>query len=207
MKTEDENQPGGYARRRVQRGSVVVVRGSDEGSGDEATWVALVKKVRRGCRCSCGVQEAAAAACVSCTPGASGQLLPAHAELLCHRCHPSLQVYRGKHGVLRVDVTWFNRRSDIPAKEARRVKLPTDAPRQVGAGGCWVGYPGRLLLLRGVGCNDQKAALEECFTECFHVVCSAPAPSPYHSSRHSGPFVPPTLHAAAAAVQQCGGHH
>lgn len=74
MKTEDENQPGGYARRRVQRGSVVVVRGSDEGSGDEATWVALVKKVSRGRRCSCGMQEAAAGACVSCTPGPSGQL-------------------------------------------------------------------------------------------------------------------------------------
>lgn len=65
------------------------------------------------------------------------------------------QVYRGKRGVLRVDVTWFNRRSDIPAKEARRVKLPTDAPRQVGAGGCWGGCLGRLLSWRRAGCMER----------------------------------------------------
>lgn len=43
LKTADSSQPGGHARREVRRGSVVVVRGADEG-GEEATWVALVNK-------------------------------------------------------------------------------------------------------------------------------------------------------------------
>ncbi|PRW59351.1 cullin-associated NEDD8-dissociated 1 isoform B [Chlorella sorokiniana] len=84
LKTEDEKEDGGFARRRVQRGSVVVVRGSDGDGDDEATWVALVNKV-----------------------------------------------YREKSGALRVGVTWFNRKSDIPAKEARRVKLAGDGARQL----------------------------------------------------------------------------
>ena len=46
LKTEDEREPGGYARRRVGRGSVVLVRGSDDETGESVTWVALVKKVR-----------------------------------------------------------------------------------------------------------------------------------------------------------------
>jgi len=54
LKTEDDSQPGGFARRRVQKGLFVVVRGSDDKSGNEATWVALVNKVGRGgLRCWC----------------------------------------------------------------------------------------------------------------------------------------------------------
>lgn len=46
LKTEDPSQPGGYARRRVERGSVVLVRGADD-EGTTVTWVAWVRKVGR----------------------------------------------------------------------------------------------------------------------------------------------------------------
>ncbi len=49
LKTEDPSQPGGFARRRVERGSVVLVRGADD-SGVTVTWVAWVRRVRTaGC--------------------------------------------------------------------------------------------------------------------------------------------------------------
>lgn len=55
---DPDADPPVYARRRVQKGSVVVVRGSDGDGDDEATWVALVNKAskfvgaggKRGCR-------------------------------------------------------------------------------------------------------------------------------------------------------------
>lgn len=49
LKTEDPGQPGGYARRRIEAGSVVLVRGEDDEQGRPDTWVALVKKARRCC--------------------------------------------------------------------------------------------------------------------------------------------------------------
>jgi hypothetical protein len=49
LKTEDPTQPGGYALRRVGRGSVVLVRGEDP-DGETVTWVALVNKVGSGGR-------------------------------------------------------------------------------------------------------------------------------------------------------------
>ncbi|KAL4859991.1 Peptidyl-prolyl cis-trans isomerase B [Chlorella vulgaris] len=43
LKTEDPRQPAGYARRRVAKGSVVLVRGDEDGV--TVTWVALVTKL------------------------------------------------------------------------------------------------------------------------------------------------------------------
>lgn len=45
LKTEDASQEGGYARRRITAGSVVLVRGEDNDEGSPDTWVAMVKKV------------------------------------------------------------------------------------------------------------------------------------------------------------------
>lgn len=135
LKTEDDSQPGGFARRRVQKGSVVVVRGSDDKSGNEATWVALVNKVGGGglrCWCQrkgCGMQSST---CRLVRLDSSLSLHPPPLLALTLQYNITLQVYRGKKRELRVGVTWFNRKSDIPAKEARRAKLAGDGPRQVG---------------------------------------------------------------------------
>ena len=54
LKTEDLSREGGYALRRVGRGSVVLVRGPDA-EGETVSWVALVKKVGGGAGGGCVV--------------------------------------------------------------------------------------------------------------------------------------------------------
>ncbi|EFN57773.1 hypothetical protein CHLNCDRAFT_143106, partial [Chlorella variabilis] len=46
LKTEDPSERGGFARRRVGKGSVVLVRGEDS-EGTTVTWVAMVEKLYR----------------------------------------------------------------------------------------------------------------------------------------------------------------
>jgi hypothetical protein len=75
LKTEDARQDGGYARRRIARGSVVLVRGDEE--GQTVTWVARVDKVwwaggqpGRATAPRRGPLRAAAAACLPSLPSA-----------------------------------------------------------------------------------------------------------------------------------------
>ena len=59
LKTEDPRQPGGYARRRITKGSIVLVRGEEDEDGRPATWVAVVRKVRVQLQLSAGWATAA----------------------------------------------------------------------------------------------------------------------------------------------------
>ena len=88
---------------------------------------------------------------------------------------------------LRVGVTWFNRKSDIPAKEARRAKLAGDGPRQVGAGAVGPGAVGQCLVACTLHCPTRPHTAPL----CLGLAAKLLLPTPPHPHPTTPPPPPP----------------